>query len=76
VIRGMLDRHVLGVRERGGNVLLVEPGAIIALDQERHAAARSEMSRPADRLIEAINSLNSIRSCSSGEIAVEPGGPE
>jgi hypothetical protein len=65
----MLGSGVLGVRQGGGDILLVEPGAVIALDQQRHATAHGQM--PPNR-----NFLNSIPSLSSGEIAAEPGGPE
>src|ERR1700681_2611942 len=38
---------------RLGKVLLVEMGAVVAFEQQRHATAFLQMIRPADRIIEA-----------------------
>jgi len=53
----MLGHRVLGMGKGGGDVLLVEPGAVIAFDPQRHAAARGQMSSPAERGVEGIKFL-------------------
>src|SRR5262245_7877565 len=40
------------VLQRGGDLLLVEVGAVVAVDQQRHAAAAVDMARPAERVIQ------------------------
>jgi len=52
--RGMLGHRVLGMREGSGDILLVEPGAVIALDQQRHPAGCGQMPRPTECGIEGI----------------------
>src|SRR5262249_33753358 len=38
--------------QRGGDLVLAKAGAVVAVDQQGHAAAAVHMARPAERLIE------------------------
>src|SRR5215469_2857131 len=49
-----------GMRQRRRDLLLGEPGAVIALDQQRNAAAGIEMPRPAKRFVEHAEFLVEI----------------
>src|SRR5271163_502462 len=49
-----------GMRERGRDLLLVEPRAVIALDQQSDAAAGIDVPRPAERLVERAEFLEQI----------------
>src|SRR3984885_15496908 len=48
------------MRERGRDLLLVEPRAVIALDQQSDASAGIDVPRPAERLVEHAEFLEQI----------------
>src|SRR6185369_18033644 len=44
--------HAIGMMQGGGDLVLAEAGAIVAVDQQGHAAAAVDMARPTECLVE------------------------
>jgi hypothetical protein len=68
--------EAFGSFERGHDLLLGQPRAVIAFDQQGNAAAVVDMSRPAYRLVEAAELFEEVTIFSKGEMDCEPRGPE